>query len=74
MNNIQYDEQNSDEKLSFNDLRSTNLSELNNNEHFDKTIYKSAVRSLIYQAKCTRPDIIFAVGKVTRNSENPNNN
>jgi len=38
---------------------------------FNVTKYKSAVGSLIYLARCTRPDIAFSVGKVARNSENP---
>jgi len=42
-----------------------------NNEPFDKTTFKSAVGSLIYLARCTRPDITYAVGKIARNSENP---
>ena len=45
--------------------------ENNNNKPFDKTTYKSAVGSLIYLSRCTRPDIAFAVGKVARKSENP---
>ncbi len=35
------------------------------------TTFKSAVGSLMYLARCTRPDIAYAVGKVARNSENP---
>jgi len=42
-----------------------------NKKPFDITTYKSAIGSLIYLAKCTRPDISFAVGKAARNSENP---
>jgi len=38
------------------------------NTLFDKTTYKSAVGSLIYLSRCTRPDISFAVGKVARRS------
>ena len=39
---------------------------------FDKTKYKSAIGSLIYLSRCTRPDIAFAVQKASRRSENPN--
>jgi len=42
-----------------------------NKKPFDTTTYKSAIGSLIYLAKCTRPDISFAVGKAARISENP---
>jgi len=42
-----------------------------NNTPFDSTKYKSAIGMLIYLAKCTRPDIAFAVNKAARNSENP---
>jgi len=42
-----------------------------NNKPFNITTYKSAIGSLIYLAKCTRPDISFAVGKAARNSEHP---
>lgn len=42
-----------------------------NNKPFNITSYKSAIGSLIYLAKCTRPDITFAVGKAARNSEHP---
>ena len=41
-----------------------------NNEKFDKITYKSAVRSLIYLARYTRPDIAYATGKVEKNSHN----
>ena len=42
-----------------------------NNNLFDKTTYKSALGSLIYLAKCSRPDICFAVSKASRNAEKP---
>jgi len=42
-----------------------------NNKPFDVTTYKSAIGSLIYIAKCTRPDISFAVGKAAKISEKP---
>jgi len=42
-----------------------------NKEPFDKTTYKSALGSLIYLSKCTRPDISYSVNKAARNSENP---
>ena len=42
-----------------------------NRNPFDKTTYKSALGSLIYLAKCTRPDISFAVNKAAKNAENP---
>jgi len=43
-----------------------------NNNPFNKTTYKSALGSLIYLAKCSCPDISFAVNKATRKAENPN--
>ena len=42
-----------------------------NTQPFDKTKYKSAIGALIYIAKSTRPDIMFAVNKAARKSENP---
>jgi len=42
-----------------------------NNSPFSKTIYKSAIGSLIHLAKCTRPDIAFAVNNAARNCESP---
>jgi len=42
-----------------------------NNTPFDPVIYKSAIGSLIYLAKCTRPDISFSVHKAARHCENP---
>jgi len=42
-----------------------------NQEPFDKTTYKSALGSLIFLAKCTRPDIAYSVNKAARNTENP---
>jgi len=48
----------------------TNI-ENQNNEPFDKTKFKSAIGTLIYLAKCTRPDIAYAVNKAARKSENP---
>jgi len=44
---------------------------LEEDKPFDKTTYQSAIGALIYLGRCTRPDISFAVGKVSRNSENP---
>jgi len=32
---------------------------------------KSALDSLIYISKCTRPDIAFAINEALRNAENP---
>ena len=37
-----------------------------NDKPFDKTIFKSAIGSLIYLSRCTRPDITFAIGKAAR--------
>jgi len=42
-----------------------------NNTPFDSTIYKSALGSLIYLSRATRPDIAFAVNKASRKCENP---
>jgi len=42
-----------------------------NKEPFDKTTYKSALGSLIYLAKCSRPDISYSVNKAARSAENP---
>jgi len=42
-----------------------------NNKPFNKTIYKSAIGSLIYLSKCTRLDIAFSVNKAARKSEKP---
>jgi len=42
-----------------------------NDKPFNITTYKSAIGSLIYLSKCTRPDIAFAVSKAARNSEKP---
>ncbi len=42
-----------------------------NTTPFDKTTYKSAIGSLIHLAKCTRPDIAFAVNYAARFCENP---
>jgi len=41
-----------------------------NDIKFYKTIFKSAVGSLIFLSRCIRSDITFAAGKVSRNSEN----
>lgn len=40
-------------------------------ELFDRTVYQSAVGSLLYMSTSTRPDIAFAVGNVARFSANP---
>jgi len=56
-----------------NNLRKTNTPCTGNNnisenkEPFDSTVYKSALGSLIYLAKCTRPDISFSVHKAAKN-------
>ena len=42
-----------------------------NNNLFNKTIYKSAIGSLIHLAKCSRPDISFAVNNAARYCESP---
>ena len=42
-----------------------------NKKQFDVTTYKNAIGSLIYLAKCTHPDISFAVGKDAKISEKP---
>ena len=34
--------------------------------------YASAIGSLMYAMRCTRPDITFAVGKMSRYTSNPN--
>ncbi len=49
----------------------TGDSETENKMPFNKTTYKSALGSLIYLSKCTRPDIAFAVNKAARVAENP---
>jgi len=41
------------------------------NEPVDKIKFKSIIGSLIYLARCTRPDIAFAVNFAARKSENP---
>ena len=48
-----------------------NFSEIKDNKPFNSTTFKSAIGSLIYLAKNTRPDICFAVHKAARNCENP---
>jgi len=42
-----------------------------NKNPFNITTYKSAIGSLIYLSKCTRPDIAFAVNKAARKCECP---
>jgi len=42
-----------------------------NKNPFDSTKYKSAIGMLIFLAKCTRPDIAYAVNKAARYSEHP---
>jgi len=50
---------------------STITNSIKSDKPFDKTTFKSAIGSLIYLSRCTRPDITFTVGKAARNSENP---
>lgn len=55
-------------------LRSTPCTgdnDADNKNPFDVTIYKSIIGSLIYIARCTRPDISFAVHRAARNCEQP---
>jgi len=47
------------------------LNNITNDKPFDPTTYKSVIGSLIYLAKCTRPDISFAVHHAARQCENP---
>jgi len=47
---------------------------MKDNTSFDKTTFKSAVGSLIYLSRCTRPDISYAIGKTARKAENPTMN
>jgi len=44
------------------------------NTPFDKTTFKSAVGSLTYLSRCTRPYISYAIGKAARKAENPTMN
>jgi len=59
----------------YNIIPSMNLkpleSEMNSNEKFNPTIYRSAIGNLLYLAISTRPDILFAVSKAARKSQNP---
>lgn len=41
------------------------------NNIFNRTTYKSALGSLIYLAKCSRLDIVFAVNRAARNADEP---
>ena len=47
------------------------LNNITNDKPFDPTTYKSIIGSLIYLAKCTRPDISFAIHHAARQCENP---
>ena len=47
------------------------LNNITNDKPFNPTTYKSVIGSLIYLAKCTRPDISFAVHHTARQCENP---
>ena len=51
--------------------KSFTINNITNKNLFDPTTYKSAIGSLIYLAKNTRPDISFAVHKAARHCENP---
>ena len=44
---------------------------LQENEQMKRVPYASAVGSLMYAMLCTRPDICFAVGMVSRYQSNP---
>ena len=45
---------------------------LEEKEKMSKVPYASAVGSLMYAMMCTRPDICYAVGLVSRYQSNPN--
>jgi len=47
------------------------LNNITNDKSFDPNTYKSVIGSLIYLAKCTWPDISFAVHHAARQCENP---
>ena len=55
---------------------SKNLIPVENNKlkciKFNETKYRSAIGNLLYLAICTRPDILFAVSRAARKSNNPN--
>jgi hypothetical protein len=40
-------------------------------QEFDQSIYREAVGSIMYLMVCTRPDIVFAVGKVAQHCSKP---
>ena len=50
---------------------SENEININTNKKFNPTIYRSAIGNLLYLAISTRPDILFAVSKAARRSQNP---
>lgn len=45
-----------------------------NGEPFSSTSYRQAIGSLMYLMTCTRPDIAFAVGRLSQHMENPSIN
>jgi len=53
----------------------SNMIPIENNElrdkKYDSTKYRQSIRSLLYLAICTRPDILFSVSKASRKVENP---
>jgi len=55
---------------------SKNLIPVENNKlkciKFNETKYRSVIGNLLYLAICTRPDILFAVSRAARKSNNPN--